>query len=66
MRVIICILIAIAAGFAVYTFGAIVWTVLDPQVAAVSLLFTIPRAIVGAIIPALLAVVLLFTWRFAA
>jgi hypothetical protein len=66
MRVIVALLIAIAAGFAVYTAGAIIWTIIDPQVAASSLLFTIPRTIVGTIVPALIAFVLMFTRRFAA
>jgi hypothetical protein len=65
MRVIVCLLIAIASAFAVYTVAAIVWTIIDPQIAARSLLFTIPRALAGMIVPALLAVALIFTRRFA-
>jgi hypothetical protein len=65
VRMVICLLIALAAGCAFYTLAAIIWTVVDPQVAAASLLFTIPQAIVGTAIPALLAVVLLLTRQFA-
>ena len=59
MRLVVCLLLAMAAGFGVYLTGAIVWTVIDPQVAAPSLLFTIPFAIVGTIVPALLGVLAL-------
>jgi hypothetical protein len=55
LRVVVSLLVAVSAGCGFYTLAAIVWAILDPDVAAQSLLFTIPIAIAGAIVPALLA-----------
>jgi len=59
MRVIVCILLAIAGGFGAYILGAVVWSLIDPTGAGAALLFTIPIAIVGMAVPALLAVLAL-------
>jgi hypothetical protein len=59
MRMIVCLLIALSVGSGAYAAGAIAWAVLEPESAAASLLFTIPIAIVGTVIPALFAVVVM-------
>jgi hypothetical protein len=68
MRIIVCLLLAIAGGFGAYMLGAIGWSLIDPTGAGATLLFTIPVAIVGTAIPALLAVLILvngcdLVWR---
>jgi TRAP-type C4-dicarboxylate transport system permease small subunit len=57
MRVLICVLGALAIGCATYLVGAIVWSIVDPLGAGKALLFTIPIAIVAMGTPALLALV---------
>lgn len=56
MRILICVLGALAIGCASYLVGAIVWSVFDPLVAGKSLLFTIPVAIAAMGAPGLLAI----------
>jgi hypothetical protein len=56
MRLLICVLLALAAGFFTYLGSAVVWCTIDPQRAAPTLLFTIPTAIAGMAAPALLGV----------
>jgi hypothetical protein len=53
-RLLICLLLSIAAGAAVYLGGAVVWSLIDPDGAGVPLLFTIPLALIAAAVPGLL------------
>lgn len=55
MRLMVCVLGSIAIGCASYLLGAIVWSIVDPPGASKSLLFTIPIAIAGVTVPAVLA-----------
>jgi hypothetical protein len=57
MKVLVCLLFSLAAGFFTYLAGAVIWSTLDPLGAGGSLLFTIPLAIAGAIAPALVAMI---------
>jgi hypothetical protein len=57
MRLLVCLLLSLAAGSGTYLAGAVVWSTLDPQGAGASLLFTIPPAIAALTTPALLALV---------
>ena len=56
MKLLVCVLLSIAAGCFTYLAGAIVFCTIDPQGAAPSLLFTIPPAIAGMAAPALLGI----------
>ena len=56
MKLLVCVLLSLAAGCFIYLFSAIVWCTVDPKGAAPSLLFTIPPAIAGMAAPALLGV----------
>ena len=57
MRLLVCLLLSLAAGFFTYLTGAVIWCTIDPQGAGSSLLFTIPPALAGAFAPALLAMI---------
>ena len=59
MRLVVCLLFALAAACGTYALGAIVWSAVDPEHAGVILLFTIPLAIAAAALPALLGIVAL-------
>ena len=59
MRVVVCLLFALAAGFGTYALGAVVWASLDPEHAGKVLLFSIPVAIAGCAVPALLGIIVL-------
>lgn len=59
MRVIVCLLLAMACGFGTYVLGAVLWSAADPQGAGTVLLFTIPPAIAGMAVPALFGVIAL-------
>jgi len=54
MKLLVCVLLSLAAGCFIYLFTAIVWCTVDRKGAAPSLLFTIPPAIAGMVAPALL------------
>ena len=54
MRILVSILLSVAIGFATYVVGAVLWTIADPLGAGSSLLFTIPVAVVGMAVPALI------------
>ena len=56
MKLLVCVLLSVAAGFFTYLTGAVVWSTIDPLGAGTSLLFTIPTAIAGMAAPALLGV----------
>ena len=56
MKLLVCVLLSLAAGFFTYLAGAVIWSTVDPQGAGSSLLFTIPPAIAGMAAPALLGV----------
>ena len=56
MKLLVCVLLSLAAGFFTYLSSAVVWCTFDPQGAAPSLLFTLPAAIAGMAAPALVAV----------
>ena len=55
MRLLICVLLSLAAGFFAYLAGAVVWSTIDPQGAGSTLLFTLPLAVAGVAMPTLLA-----------
>lgn len=57
VRLLVCLLLSVATGAAVYLGGAVVWSLIDPQGAGVPLLFTIPLAIAAVAIPALIGVI---------
>ena len=57
MRLLVCLLFSLAAGCFTYLTGAVIWSTIDPQGAGASLLFTIPPAIAGVAVPALLAMI---------
>jgi hypothetical protein len=54
VRLLIFLLLSIAAGAAVYLGGAVVWCLADPDGAGEPLLFSIPLALVTSAIPGLL------------
>ena len=57
MRLVVYLLLSLAAGAAVYLGGAVIWCLADPKGAGVSLLFTIPLALLAAAIPALIGMI---------
>lgn len=59
MRVVVCLLFALAAGFGTYALGAVIWAALDPEHAGKVLLFSIPLTLAATAVPALLGVLLL-------
>ena len=56
MRIATCLLLSLAAGAGVYTAAAVLWSLVDPQGAGRTLLFTIPIAVVTMAMMGLLAV----------
>jgi hypothetical protein len=62
MRIVICFLGSLAVGCATYLLGAIVWSIADPSGAGKVLLFTIPLAIAGMALPAVLLIIGAVTW----
>ena len=62
MRIVICFLGSLAVGCATYLLGAIVWSIADPSGAGKVLLFTIPIAIAGMALPAVLSIIGAVTW----
>ena len=59
MKLLVCVLLSLAAGFFIYLTGAVVWCTIDPEGASPSLLFTIPPAIAGMVAPAMLGMLAL-------
>src|SRR4051812_4142392 len=57
MRLLVCLLLSLAAGCFAYLVGAVVWCAIDPLGAGGTLLFTLPPAIAGVATPALLAMI---------
>jgi hypothetical protein len=62
MKYLVCLLLSLAAGFGTYALGAVVWCTIDPDGAGAKLLFTIPIALTGMAIPAILGM-LAFVFR---
>ena len=56
VRLLICLLLSVAAGAAVYLTGAIVWCLVDPLGAGQSLMVTLPLALSAVAAPAMLGV----------
>jgi hypothetical protein len=67
MKLVVCLLLSMAAGFATYLMGAVIWATLDPLGAGSALIFTLPPAIAGLSVPALVALLAavnpLSVWR---
>ena len=59
MKVIGYLLLSLAAACGVYALGAVVWSMIDPQGAGQTLLFTIPIALGGMAVPGILGVLCL-------
>lgn len=59
MRIAICLLLSLGVGSGLYTVAAIGWSLLDPQGAGRTLLFTIPIGIVATAGLGLLAAVVM-------
>lgn len=59
MRLLAYLFLSVAAGFGVYSLGAIAWSMLDPHGAGETLLFTIPIALGGMAIPGILGMLCL-------
>ena len=57
MTLIISLLLSLSAGFGTYALGAIVWCIIDPDDVGAKMLFTIPVALAGMIVPGILGLV---------
>jgi len=57
MTLTITLLLSLSAGFGTYALGAIVWCVFDPDDVGARLLFTIPIALAGMMLPGVLGLV---------
>ena len=59
MRLLAYLFLSVAAGFGVYSLGAIAWSMIDPHGAGETLHFTIPIALGGMAIPGILGMLCL-------
>jgi hypothetical protein len=59
MKYLAFLFLSVAAGFGVYSLGAVVWSIVDPHGAGETLLFTIPIALGGMAIPGILGMLCL-------
>ena len=64
MKYLVALMLSLAAGFGVFTFGAVIWSALDPSGAGRAFLFTIPIAIVCMVVLGLFGMLAMMTVRF--